>query len=90
MCLRFHKFFIENLRDLCKIELERCSFLGSMLPQYMALFTRVCVCQKKYEATSKQGRRLRFGMLTVVTNIRTTKVLHHVSCIKHNALQVGS
>ena len=27
------------------------------------------------EATSKQGKRLRFGMLTVLTNIRSTKVL---------------
>ena len=26
------------------------------------------------EATSKQGRRLRFGMLTVLTDIRSTKV----------------
>ena len=27
------------------------------------------------EAASKQGRRLRFGMLTELTNIRSTKVL---------------
>ena len=27
------------------------------------------------EATSKQGRKLRFGMLTVLTNIRSIKVL---------------
>ena len=27
------------------------------------------------EATSKEGRRLRFGTLTVLTNIRSTKVL---------------
>ena len=27
------------------------------------------------EATSKQGRRLKFGMLTVLTNIRSAKVL---------------
>ena len=31
--------------------------------------------KKKIQATSKQGRRLRFGMLTVLTNIRSTKVL---------------
>ena len=43
------------------------------------------VCRKKIYATSKQGRRLRFGMLTVLTNIRSTKVLHHVSCIMHQA-----
>ena len=30
------------------------------------------------EATSKQGRRLRFGLLTVLTNIRSTKVLWYV------------
>ena len=33
------------------------------------------VCQKKFYDTSKQGRRLSFGMLTVLTNIRSTKVL---------------
>ena len=41
---------------------------NTMLPQYMAL----CISlfrQKKIYATSKQGRRLRFGMLTVLTNI---------------------
>ena len=27
------------------------------------------------------GMRLRFGMLTVLTNIRTSKVLNHASCI---------
>ena len=34
-----------------------------------------------HHATSRQGRRLKFGMLTVLTNIRSTKVLlqdgHH-------------
>ena len=58
-------------------------FLRSMLPQYMAF--SVCVCQKKCQATSKVGRRLRFGMLTVLTNIISTKVLHHASCIKLHA-----
>ena len=38
----------------------------------------VCLCPKK---NLGQGRRLRFGMLTVLTNIRSTKVLHHASCI---------
>ena len=51
-------------------------FLGSMLPQYMAL----CVCMLRYvknnvQATSKLGRRLRFGLLTVLINIRSTKML---------------
>ena len=47
-------------------------FLGSMLPQYMTL----CVCvSKRLDATSNQGRRLRFGLLTLLTNIRSTKVL---------------
>ena len=45
------------------------SFLGSMLPLYMAL--SVCfVCTKNCQATSNKGMRLRFGMLTVLTNIR--------------------
>ena len=34
------------------------------------LVSFVCMCQK-----AKQGRRLSFGMLTVLTNIRSTKVL---------------
>ena len=41
--------------------------------------------KKNFQATSKQGRRLRFGMLTALTNIRSTKVLHHASCIMHHA-----
>ena len=48
-----------------------------------------CVCslrfircvQKKFQATSRQGRMLRYGMLTVLTNRTSTKVLwqdgHH-------------
>ena len=31
--------------------------------------------KKNVNATSKQGRRLKFGMLTVLTNIRSTNVL---------------
>ena len=70
-------------------------FLVSMLPQYMALcvsqlVSLVSFVKKKISATSKQGRRLRFGMLIALTNIRSTKVLHHASCIKHHALQVTS
>ena len=64
-------------------------FLSSMLPQCMALsityVSYVSCVYKKIWATSKQGRRLRFGMLTVLTNIRSTKVLHHASCIMHDA-----
>ena len=36
-------------------------------------------------AISEQGRRLRFGMLTVLTNIRSTKVLKYASRITHHA-----
>ena len=64
-------------------------FLSSMLPQYMALCVSQLVCfVKKIQATSKQGRRLRFGMLTALTNIRSTKVLHHASCIMHHASSI--
>ena len=31
--------------------------------------------KQTFKATSKQGRRRKFGMLTVLTNIRSTKVL---------------
>ena len=40
---------------------------------------RLDVMSKKNYATFKQGRRLRFGMLIVLTNIRSTKVLQGVS-----------
>ena len=32
------------------------------------------MCPKNFENTSKQGRRLRFGMLAVLTNIRSDKL----------------
>ena len=67
--------------------------LGSMLPQYMALCVTLFVCQfvqKNFKATSKQGRRLSFGMLTALTNIRSTKVLHHASWImQHTSCIAG-
>ena len=47
------------------------SIYGFVTLRYVALR----YVKKKFQATSKQGRRLRFGMLTVVTNIRSTKVL---------------
>ena len=37
------------------------------------LVSFVCLAKNLY-ATSKQGRRLSFGMLTVITNIRSTIV----------------
>ena len=56
-------------------------------------FVRQSVCQfvssKIFYATSKQGRRLSFGMLTYLTNIRSTKVLHHASCIAGRKLRFG-
>ena len=64
-------------------------FLSSMLPQCMALsityVSYVSCVNKNIYATSKQGRRLRFGMLTVLTNLRSTKVLNHASYIMHHA-----
>ena len=68
-------------------------FLGSILPQYMALSVSsvsLVRLSKKIQVTSKQGMRLRFGMLIVLTNIRSTKVLHHTSCIMHHASQATS
>ena len=35
----------------------------------------LCVCQNKCYAISKEGRRLRFGMFTVLTNTRLPNVL---------------
>ena len=53
---------------------------------YVCMYVCYVCVSKKFWATSKQGRRLRFGMLTVLTNIRSTKVLHHTSCIMHHRL----
>ena len=39
------------------------------------------MCQKKFTPHLSKEGRLRFGMLTVFTNIRSTKVLHHASSI---------
>ena len=38
-----------------------------------------------HHASCMASRRQWFGMLTALTNIRSTKVLHHASCIKHHA-----
>ena len=50
---------------------------------------RQFVSSKNCYASSKQGRRLRFGKLTILTNIRSTMVLHHASCIKGRRLRFG-
>ena len=52
-----------------------CSFFS------FRLFHFICCVPKNFRLTSREGRRLKFGMLTVLTNIRSTKVLHHSSCI---------
>ena len=39
-----------------------------------------------HHATSKQGRRLKFGMLTVLTNIRSTKVLMSHATLRFSSL----
>ena len=51
------------------------AFLGSMLPQYMALSVRL-FCSSR--VSPKKIRRLRFGVLTALTNLRSTKVLWYV------------
>ena len=40
---------------------------------------------KIFWTPSKRVGRLRFGLLTVLSNTRSTKVLHHASCIMHQA-----
>ena len=88
----FHKknglllYFMPHQKSLKSINIFRqhaASIYGFV--RYITLRTfRTCV-KKKIQATSKQGWRLRFGMLTILTNIRSTKVLHHASCIMHQA-----
>ena len=86
-CKFFFKYLCKNFRaipppshfPLAAFEIFQSIFLGSMLPQHMAL----CLILSKKNV--RQGRRLRFGMLTVLTNIRSTNVLHHASCIMHHA-----
>ena len=83
------------LRGLC-IFYRGTYVAGSSQPQHFyaacCLNLRLCpsvlsvsfvsLSKIKIFATSKEGRRLRFGRLT---NIRSTKVLHHASCITHHA-----
>ena len=85
-------FLGPNFQAACCLNIWLCLLVSfiSYFHQLVLLVSFVSqfhqsVCQKKISATSKQGRRLRFGMLTVLTNIRSTKVLHHASCIKHHA-----
>ena len=63
-----------HFQAACCLNIWLCWFVSFVL----------CVCPKKSQATYKQGRRLKFGMLTVLTNIRSTKVLHHASFIMHH------
>ena len=63
-----HCYLGSNVLLTLLLHILHWAFLGSMLPQYMAL----CVSLVSFV---RQGRRLRFGMLTVLTNIRSTKVL---------------
>ena len=84
-------FSLYNLSIQFKNVNNSLFFLGSMLPQYMAFSVMLrFVCKKKIQTTSKEGRRLRFGILIALTNIRSTKVLHHASCIMHQASQATS
>ena len=71
-----HKYNLSSKDAFYIIDFAARIFLGSMLPQYMALSVRfVHVSKKNYYATSEEGSRLRFGMLIVLTNIRSFKVL---------------
>ena len=47
-----------------RVEVHHASIFG-FVPKFVSLFVK-----KKFQATSKQGRRLGFGMLTALTNIR--------------------
>ena len=55
-----------------KYDIDRYILSAASIYGFVCMF--VCV-SKKYQNTSKRDRRLRFGMLTVLTNIRSTKVL---------------
>ena len=55
----------------------------------VCLFCSSCECPKQSKATYEQGRRVKFGMLTVLTNIRSTKVLHHASGLAGRRLGFG-
>ena len=57
----------------------------------VSIYGLVChfVSLSKKMATSKQGMRLNFGMLTALTNIRSSKVLHHASCTAGRRLRFG-
>ena len=51
-------------------------------------FVGVCfVCPKKCQAPSRQGKRLSFGILTVLTNIISTMVLWNGIGIRHSYIE---
>ena len=63
----------------CCLNIWLCPLVDQLVRQLVSFV------KKKMQATSKQSRSLSFGMLTALTNLRSTKVLHHVSCIMHHA-----
>ena len=82
---------INNIIFLFSPLLVRASSLYKLFCSCVSFFLSVSqfFCPKKFSATSKQGRRLCFGTLTFLTNIRSTKVLHHASCIIPLLSKVG-
>ena len=59
-----------NKGSILQIFRQHAASIYGFVRQFISLFR-----PKKIQAISKQGRRLRFGMLSVLTNIRSTKVL---------------
>ena len=67
-----------TFRTFFKAPLDNFFVVRSSNNVWLCAFVCLLIClSKKFVATSKQGR-LRFGMLTVLTNVRSTKVLWQV------------
>ena len=82
LCILFKTvFFIETMNPIFQmfsfwaascLNIWFCAYV-----HFVCMFvSNVClICHRCFKSTSKQGRRLRFGMLTVLTNIKSTKLL---------------
>ena len=85
LCILFKTvFFIETMNPIFQmfsfwaascLNIWFCAYV-----HFVCMFvSNVClICHRCFKSTSKQGRRLRFGMLTVLANIKSTKMLWFV------------
>ena len=83
--------FCVEMNSFCKNYVHEFAthfVIGSNTSMWLCPCTYICVSKHAglfdfAPSPCLQGRRLIFGMLTVLTIVRSTKVLHRASCIMH-------